>query len=77
MYKNSLILAVCCLCLINPCYALQYEDINFPKDQDNIRIIRTYYSLLYKKFGGDRREKIADNDALFDYIDTRYKDSYK
>ena len=32
MYKNSLILAVCCLCLINPCYALQYEDINFPKD---------------------------------------------
>ena len=51
--------------------------INFPKDQDNIRIIRTYYTLLHKKFGGDRREKIADNDALFDYIDTRYKDAYK
>ena len=53
------------------------EYINFPKDQDNMRVIRTYYTLLYKKFGGDRREKIADNDALFDYVDTRYKDAYK
>ena len=53
------------------------EYINFPKDQDNMRVIRTYYTLLYKKFGGDRREKIADNDALFDYVDTRYKDAYR
>lgn len=51
--------------------------INFPKDKDNMRIIRTYYTLLYKKFGGDRREKLADNDALFDYVDTRYKKVYK
>lgn len=48
------------------------EFLNYPKDQDKIYIYRKYYALLYKKFGGDRREKIADNDALFDRIDSRY-----
>lgn len=49
--------------------------INFPKDQDNYRIARKYYTLLYKKFGGDRREKDTDNDALFDAIDNRYNET--
>lgn len=52
------------------------EFLNFPKDKDNMRVTRTYYSLLWKKFGGDRREKVADNDALFDVIDSRYRNVY-
>lgn len=48
--------------------------MNFPKDQDAIRAIRLYYTMLYKKFGGDRREKDTDNDALFDAIDNRFED---
>lgn len=48
--------------------------INFPKDQDSMRIIRIYYTLLYKNFGGDRREQDTDNDALFSAIDDRYEE---
>ena len=48
--------------------------INFPKDKDAMRIIRLYYTMLYKKFGGDRREQDTDNDALFDAIDDRFED---
>ena len=48
--------------------------INFPKDQDSCRAIRLYYTMLYKKFGGDRREQDTDNDALFDAIDDRFED---
>ena len=46
--------------------------INFPKDEDNIAIIRAYYRELYKRFGGDRREQDTDNKALFDTIDKRF-----
>lgn len=46
--------------------------INFPKDKDAMRVIRLYYTMLYKKFGGDRREQDTDNDALFQGIDDRY-----
>lgn len=48
--------------------------INLPKDQDSCRAIRLYYTMLYKKFGGDRREQDTDNDALFDTIDDRFED---
>ena len=48
--------------------------INFPVEEDKIKIARTYYTMLYNKFGGDRREQDADNPALFDYIDKRYKE---
>lgn len=46
--------------------------INFPKDQDSMRILRVYYTFLWKRFGGDLREPHADNDALFQVIDDRY-----
>lgn len=46
--------------------------INYPKDNDSMRILRIYSIMLYKKFGGDRREKDTDNNALFDAIDRRY-----
>lgn len=45
---------------------------NFPKDKDSMRILRLYHIKLYEKFGGDRREKDTDNDALFQTIDDRY-----
>ena len=45
---------------------------NFPKDGDSMRIIRLYHIKLYEKFGGDRREKDVDNDALFRHIDKKY-----
>ena len=48
--------------------------VNFPKDQDTMGYIRAYYILLYKKFGGDIREKDADNEALFKTIDDRYNE---
>ena len=53
------------------------EFINYPKDKDKIAVWRKYYILLYKKFGGDRRERLADNDALFDRIDDRYDELIK
>lgn len=53
------------------------EFMNFPKDEDSMRIVRLYSIMLYKKFGGDRREKDADNDAIFDQLDKRYRDSLK
>ena len=53
------------------------EYINYPTDQDKIKIARTYYTMLYKKFGGDRREQDADNAALFDFINKRYEDLSK
>ena len=53
------------------------EYINYPTDQDKIKIARTYYTMLYKKFGGDRRERDADNTALFDFIDKRYEELTK
>lgn len=45
---------------------------NFPKDKDSMRVLRLYHIKLYEKFGGDRREKDTDNDALFQTIDDRY-----
>jgi len=46
--------------------------IEYPKDEDSMRILRLYHIKLYEKFGGDRRESDTDNDALFDTIDNRY-----
>lgn len=48
--------------------------INFPKDEDSMYITRQYYIQLYKKFGGDRREKKSNNNQLFDQIDKRFGD---
>ena len=48
------------------------EYVNFPKDEDSMRIQRLFYSKLYEKFGGDRREQDTDNNALFDLVDNRY-----
>lgn len=49
----------------------QIEDyISFNNTEgDTLSVTRSYYIYLYKKFGGDRRETQADNDALFDAID--------
>lgn len=47
---------------------------NYPRDKDSMRILRLFHVKLYEKFGGDRREKDTDNNALFDYIDQRYKE---
>ena len=57
---------------INKLNKLIDDYINFPKDKDAMRVIRLYYIMLYKKFGGDRREQDTDNDALFQGIDDRY-----
>lgn len=48
--------------------------IDCSKDETNFVIIRQYYAKLYKKYGGDIREKKMDNDAMFDTIDNRYND---
>ena len=50
------------------------EFIDCSKDETNYVIIRQYYAKLYKKYGGDIREKKMDNDAMFDTIDNRYND---
>ena len=47
--------------------------INFPKDEDSMRILRLYHIKLYEKCGGDLRERDTDNEALFDTVDERYK----
>ena len=47
---------------------------SYPRDKDSMRILRLFHVKLYEKFGGDRREKDTDNNALFDYIDQRYKE---
>ena len=57
---------------INDMQKLIDDYINFPKDEDNIAIIRAYYKELYRRFGGDRREQDTDNKALFDTIDKRF-----
>ena len=50
------------------------EFINFPKNEDYMRITRKYYTKLLKKYGGDIREKTASNDELFDKLDAVYND---
>ena len=60
---------------INYLNKLIEDYMNFPKDEDSMRIVRLYSIMLYKKFGGDRREKDADNNAIFDQIDKRYNDA--
>lgn len=57
---------------LNKVYDLIEAYKNFPKDQDSMRILRLYHIKLYEKFGGDRRERDTDNDALFAAIDNRY-----
>lgn len=47
--------------------------INYPKDQDAMRLRRLYYIKLYEKCGGDIREKYADNNAIFAAIDAKYE----
>lgn len=47
--------------------------INFPKDEDSMRILRLYHIKLYEKCGGDLRERDTDNEALFNTVDERYK----
>ena len=59
---------------LNKLNKLIEEYKNFPKDQDSMRILRLYHVKLYEKFGGDRREKDTDNEALFDTIDNRYRE---
>ena len=60
---------------INYLNKLIEDYMNFPKDEDSMRIVRLYSIMLYKKFGGDRREKDADNNAIFDQLDKRYNDA--
>ena len=48
--------------------------VNYPKDEDTMGYLRAYYILLYDKFGGDIRERDADNEALFSTIDSRYNE---
>ena len=49
--------------------------INFPKNEDYMRITRMYYIKLLKKYGGDIRERKADNDEMFDKLDSVYYNS--
>lgn len=59
---------------IQKCESLMEDYMNYPKDQDSMRILRLYHIKLYEKFGGDRREKDTDNEALFAQIDKRYEE---
>lgn len=43
--------------------------INYSGDPDGMEAYRKYYTYLYKKYGGDIRESIADNEAIFDTLD--------
>ncbi len=51
--------------------------INYSSDEDAFKAYRVYYTKLYKKYGGDIREKYTDNQALFDVIDSSYNKLYK
>lgn len=62
---------------INDIENLIQEYINFPKDEDSMRILRLYSSLLYKQCGGDFRELDTDNDALFNQINDKYQKMLK
>lgn len=46
--------------------------INYQGDPDGAKAIRIYYAKLYEKYGGERREKMTNNKALFDLIDDTY-----
>lgn len=46
--------------------------INYQGDPDGAKAIRAYYTKLYEKYGGERREMKTDNKALFDLIDDTY-----
>lgn len=48
--------------------------LNNSKKYSDISVYRKYYIILYKRYGGDMRETVADNDALFDMIDKRYNE---
>lgn len=43
------------------------------KNPETRDIYKIFYAKLYEKYGGDKREKYTDNDALFQMIDDRYK----
>ena len=62
---------------INELSKLIDDFVSMPDDGNDAFVIREFYTELYKQFGGDRREQDTDNDALFDTIDTRYKDLLK
>lgn len=47
--------------------------INYSGDTDAYKAYRVYYTKMYKKYGGDIREKYTDNEALFDNIDRVYQ----
>lgn len=51
--------------------------INYSSDEDAFKAYRVYYTKLYKKYGGDIREKYTDNQAMFDVIDSTYNKLYK
>lgn len=57
---------------LNDLQQLVDDFINYAEDDDNMYILREYYKALQKKYGGDIREKDADNDAMFDEIENRY-----
>lgn len=48
------------------------EYINYSADVDGAKALRTYYTLMYNKYGGDRREKKTNNEAIFKTIDDVY-----
>lgn len=59
------------------CQTMIDSYLNVPRDEDSMRIARLYYKKLWEKFGGDRRERDADNDAFFKHIDDRYYELLK
>lgn len=51
--------------------------VNTPDDGSQAFVIRQFYTELYKKFGGDRREQDTDNEALWKTVDDRYDELMK
>lgn len=43
--------------------------LNYTSDYDAQAIMRAYYKKMFEKFGGDRRERVTDNEEIFKTID--------
>jgi hypothetical protein len=58
---------------LNELQSMIDDYINNSGDDEYMYILKQYYIELYKRYNGDRREATADNNAIFDTLDDRYK----
>lgn len=51
--------------------------LNYTSDHDAQAIMRAYYKKLFEKYGGDRRERVTDNEEIFKTIDNVFDKTAK